>query len=137
MVRRWRLAVFGVFTGGLVAAAGIGAGRTWSAVLLLIFFLGYAFVLSPLFYPRESADDGRPVIYWRPGCRYCLRMRARLGPDAAKLRWVDIWKDPEAAGTVRRITGGDETVPTLVIAGQCHVNPEPSWVRKQLAAAVP
>ncbi|GAA4928056.1 glutaredoxin family protein [Actinoplanes utahensis] len=137
MMRRWRLAVLAALCGLLVAAVRFSDGAPGSATLLLALFLGYAFVLSPLIFPRASADDGRPVVYWRPGCRFCLQMRARLGPDAARLRWVDIWADPSAAATVREITGGDETVPTVVIGGRAHVNPDPSWLRGQLTPAAP
>lgn len=38
---------------------------------------------------------------------------------------IDIWRDPEAAATVREITGGDETVPTVRIGHRTFVNPRP------------
>ena len=125
----------------LIAAVKIRDDETGTAAVVLAVFLGLAFLLSPRAFPpsltaaraRElSAVDGRPVVYWRPGCQYCLRLRARLGPDAARLHWVDIWLDPEGAAAVREITGGDETVPTVVLAGQGFVNPDPSWLRDQL-----
>lgn len=80
------------------------------------------------------ADD-RPIVYWRPGCVFCLRLRVRLGAEASRLHWIDIWQDPAAAAAVREITGGDETVPTVVIGGQGHVNPDPSWLRDQIVPA--
>jgi hypothetical protein len=43
---------------------------------------------------RRSAVDGRPVVFWRPGCKYCLRLRIRLGRSARQLHWVNIWRDP-------------------------------------------
>ncbi|GAA0423554.1 membrane protein [Actinoplanes capillaceus] len=139
MVRRWSLALLTALCGVLIAAVKIGDGAPGSAGLLLAVFLVFAFVLSPLAFPRTSggAGDDRPVVYWRPGCPYCLRLRARLGPEAARLRWVDIWQDPDAAAAVREITGGDETVPTVVIGGRGHVNPDPSWLREQIAPATP
>ncbi len=36
---------------------------------------------------------------------------------------VNIWEDPTAAATVRGLTGGNETVPTVRVAGQVLVNP--------------
>src|SRR4051812_12930351 len=74
---------------------------------------------SPLPFPRavpatEAGRGGRPIIYWRPGCQFCLRLRIRLGADAGRARWVNIWADEAGAAAVREITGGDETVPTVV-----------------------
>jgi glutaredoxin len=82
---------------------------------------------------RRSAADGRPVIYWRPGCAYCMRMRLRLGRNARRLYWVDIWRDPAGAAAVRAVNDGDETVPTVFVGGRAHVNPDPAWVREQLS----
>jgi len=35
----------------------------------------------------------------------------------------DIWSDPDAAARVRAATGGDETVPTVVVGERALVNP--------------
>ncbi|WP_433791205.1 glutaredoxin family protein [Actinoplanes sp. CA-252034] len=137
MVRRWSVAALAALCGVLIAAARFGDGAPGTAALLLALFLVLAFVLSPLVFPRAAAADDRPVVYWRPGCVFCLRLRARLGPDADRLRWVDIWQDPSAAAAVREITGGDETVPTVVIGGRGHVNPDPSWLRDQIVPTTP
>lgn len=137
MLRRWSLAGLTATLGVLIAVVKTGDGAPGTAALLLAVFLGLAVVLSPLAFPRPAPVDNRPVVYWRPGCVYCLRLRARLGPDAGRLNWIDIWQDPAAAATVREITGGDEIVPTVVIGGQAHVNPDPSWIRDQVAPAAP
>ncbi|WP_430780086.1 glutaredoxin family protein [Actinoplanes sp. G11-F43] len=137
MLRRWSLAGLTATLGVLIAVVKTGDGAPGTAALLLAVFLGLAVVLSPMAFPRPEPVDNRPVVYWRPGCVFCLRLRARLGPDAARLNWVDIWQDPAAAATVREITGGDEIVPTVVIGGQAHVNPDPSWLRDQVAPAAP
>jgi glutaredoxin len=81
---------------------------------------------------RRSAVDGRPVVFWRPGCKYCIRLRIRLGRSARQLHWVSIWRDPAGAAAVRAANDGNETVPTVVVAGQPHTNPDPDWVREQL-----
>lgn len=39
---------------------------------------------------------------------------------------IDIWQDQKAAATVREITGGDETVPTVRIGHRTFVNPRPA-----------
>ncbi|MGW5284898.1 glutaredoxin domain-containing protein [Streptomyces collinus] len=128
---------------GVVVAAGeFAGGRSGAGVLLLVVFVLLAGVNSPLVFPRSvgalearerSAADGRPVVYWRPGCTYCLRLRLRLGRSARQLHWVDIWRDPAGAAAVRAANDGNETVPTVVVAGRPHTNPDPAWVRAQLS----
>lgn len=85
-----------------------------AAVLLLVFVL-LAGVNSPLVFPRSigaleaqhrSAVDGRPVVFWRPGCKYCIRPRIRLGRRAGQVHWVDIWRDPVAGAAVRAANDG-------------------------------
>jgi len=58
-----------------------------------------------------------PVIevLWRPGCPYCSRLRRELARAGVVTVEHDIWADPGAAARVRAATGGDETVPTLVL----------------------
>ena len=81
---------------------------------------------------RAAAQDG-VAIYWRPGCPFCLALRARIGKYADRAVWVDIWEDPEGAAYVRSVNQGNETVPTVVINGEPHTNPSPGAVRKVLA----
>jgi glutaredoxin len=47
---------------------------------------------------------------------------------------VNIWEDPAGAPTVWSITGGDETVPTVVIGDTAMVNPSPRRVVSELRA---
>ncbi|MEV8589963.1 glutaredoxin domain-containing protein [Streptomyces sp. NPDC051180] len=141
MTRVWILPVLLLLTGVLAAAGRAADGAPGGAALLLLLFAALAAATSPLVFPRSigaaearrrSAADGRPVVYWRPGCAYCLRLRARLGVRGRRAHWVDIWRDPEGAAAVREATGGDETVPTVVVAGRAYVNPAPGWVRERL-----
>ncbi|HEY0000300.1 MAG TPA: glutaredoxin domain-containing protein [Actinoplanes sp.] len=130
MVRRW-----GPSIALLVGACAFAAfGRFLSAAL----FLFAAFLLSPRAFPSSvtdaqaraaSARDGRPIVYWRPGCPFCLRLRVTVGRNAGRLHWVDIWADPAGAASVRGVTGGDETVPTVVTTSGSYVNPSPDVVR--------
>ncbi|RAY11292.1 hypothetical protein DPM19_31590 [Actinomadura craniellae] len=112
----------------------------WAAAWLVPYVL-VAGLLSPLVFPRSrtqaeaerrSAVDGRPIVYWRPGCKFCLRLRLKLGRNARLVHWVDIWRDPAGAAVVRGIADGNETVPTVVVAGEGRVNPDPAWLRSQL-----
>ena len=81
------------------------------------------------------ADLGEGVtIYWRDGCPFCLRLRRAVRRNAGRATWVDIWADPDAAAFVRTTNeGGDEVVPTVVIDGIAHTNPQPRLVNDALA----
>ncbi|NHI09300.1 integral membrane protein [Streptomyces sp. KO7888] len=133
----------------LVAGAGAATGpfvegRIGTGIVLLLVFVVLAVLTSPVVFPRSvgaveaqrrSAVDGRPVVFWRPGCAYCMRLRIRLGRKARRLYWVDIWRDEDGAELVRGVNDGNETVPTLLVAGRAHTNPDPAWVREQVASS--
>lgn len=71
-----------------------------------------------------TVTDTSPVIvYWRPGCPYCAGLRRRLCQLGIRTTEVNIWADPTGAAAVRGYAGGNETVPTVVIAGTAMVNP--------------
>ncbi|MFE3524975.1 glutaredoxin domain-containing protein [Streptomyces sp. NPDC059161] len=142
MMRAWILPVLLVLYGSVLAAGLIFMGTPGAAAAVLLVFILLAGVHSPLMFPRpigaleaqrRSAIDGRPVVFWRPGCKYCVRLRIRLGRSARQVHWVDIWRDPAGAAEVRAANDGDETVPTVIVAGQPYTNPDPAWVRKQLS----
>lgn len=141
MTRVWFLPLLLVVGGSAVATALFLDGSPGAAAALLLVFVLLAGVNSPLIFPRSigaleaqrrSAADGRPIVYWRPGCPYCMRLRIRLGRDARQAYWVDIWRDPAGAAAVRAVNDGNETVPTVVVAGQPHTNPDPEWARAHL-----
>ncbi|MEV7108420.1 glutaredoxin domain-containing protein [Streptomyces atroolivaceus] len=141
MTRIWILPLSLAVCGSLVAAAQFVKGSIGAGVAFLLLSVLLAGLNSPLAFPgstgaaeaqRRSAVDGRPIVYWRVGCTYCLRLRLRLGRSARRMHWVDIWRDPAGAAAVREVNDGNETVPTVVVAGRPHVNPDPRWVRAQL-----
>ncbi|NED15573.1 hypothetical protein G3I33_29360 [Streptomyces sp. SID9124] len=144
MMRAWLLPTLFLAAGTALAAWSFAQGSTGEGAFRLVAFALLAVLNSPLVFPRSisaaearrrSAADGRPIVFWRPGCAYCLRLRFRLRRRARRLHWVDIWRDPEAAAQVRAANDGNETVPTVVVAGTPHTNPDPAWVREQLAQA--
>ncbi|MFF5181894.1 glutaredoxin domain-containing protein [Micromonospora sp. NPDC000316] len=144
MVRRWSLAIMMAACGVLVAASQLADGLPVVGGAELLIFLALALLLSPWVFPRSvdaaeaqraSAADGRPIVYWRPGCRYCLRLRFSLGRLAERAHWVDIWRDPAGAAAVRAVAGGNETVPTVVLGGQAVVNPDRAWLREQFRSS--
>jgi mycoredoxin len=81
------------------------------------------------------------VVYRRPGCPYCARLRRVLKRHGIVHREVDIWGDPEAAAFVRSVADGNETVPTVVLktAGSSRhwVNPTPRKLIATVAADAP
>ncbi|GAA1500949.1 hypothetical protein GCM10009760_63270 [Kitasatospora kazusensis] len=79
-----------------------------------------------------SEDRDGMVVYWRPGCPYCMRLRLQLRFTRLRYSLVNIWKDPDAAAFVRSVADGNETVPTVTVAGRAMVNPS----RHQVLAAV-
>jgi mycoredoxin len=144
MMRAWIWPLLLMLGGSATATGLIFRGSPGAATALLLVFVLLAGVNSPLMFPRSigaleaqrrSAVDGRPVVFWRPGCTYCLRLRIRLGRSARQLHWVDIWRDSAGAAAVRAVNDGNETVPTVVVAGQSHTNPDPEWVREQLSSS--
>jgi glutaredoxin len=79
------------------------------------------------------------VIYWRPDCVFCLNLLLRLRRTRLRCRKVDIRQDPGAKAFVRSVADGNETVPTVVVAGRALVNPTkrqvlgavvPAWIRR-------
>jgi hypothetical protein len=66
-------------------------------------------------------------------------MMLRLGLRRARVRaeWINIWDDPAAAAEVRDITGGDETVPTVVVGTQAMVNSSAQQVIAAVRAGQP
>ena len=129
-----------VFTGTAVLWFALNRGDGGLGSLIVPGILGgVALASSPLLKRRSVSHDAAlvtdraVVIYHRPGCSFCIRMKAMLGTVGRNAVWVDIWDDDEAAAFVRSLNDGNETVPTVVIDGKPHTNPSPSLVRKALA----
>jgi len=72
---------------------------------------------------HAAGDPGGIVVYWRPGCGFCASLRRQLRRAGVATVERDIWSDPEAAAFVRRHARGNETVPTVDVAGTVLVNP--------------
>jgi mycoredoxin len=74
------------------------------------------------------------VVYTRPGCPYCFMLRRRLRRRGVPFTEINIWEDPAAAAAVRAVADGNETVPTVHVAGQWLVNPRAARVAKLAGA---
>lgn len=82
-------------------------------------------------------DDVTPesvaiVVYRRAGCGFCASLRRQLRRAGVATVERDIWADEDAAAFVRCHAGGNETVPTVDVAGTVLVNPS---ARQVLAVA--
>jgi mycoredoxin len=75
------------------------------------------------------------TVYTRPGCPYCFLLRRALRRRRVIFDEVNIWQDPQAAAAVRAVADGNETVPTVHVAGQWLVNPRAAHVERLAAAA--
>ncbi|WP_298584069.1 glutaredoxin domain-containing protein [uncultured Kocuria sp.] len=131
-VRSWWLAALVLLVTGAAVVVRLGRGELGEAGIAVLAGAAGVAVCSPLVFPRRGADPDAVTVYYRPGCGYCLRLRASLGSRARRARWVDIWADPDAAAYVRSVNGGDATVPTVVLDGVPHTNPSPATVRAAL-----
>lgn len=85
---------------------------------------------------NEAPEGAKPVIvYHRPGCTHCGRLKLALLGVKDRAYWVDIWDDPDAAAFVRSVNAGYETVPTVVLDGVAQTNPPSGLVRSALVEA--
>ena len=73
------------------------------------------------------------AIYWRPNCPFTARLRLAVRSRRDRARWVNIWEDDAGRAFVAGINHGNETVPTVVIDGIPHTNPDPSVVKAALS----
>src|SRR5689334_11203554 len=106
MARRWGLSIGLVLLAAFAGVTSLAGGNVGSGVAFFVVLVILAAIASPRAFPRSvsdaeararSAEDGRPIVYWRPGCPFCVRLRASLGRRANRLHWVDIWADPAGA----------------------------------------
>jgi mycoredoxin len=70
------------------------------------------------------------TVYTRPGCPYCYLLRLGLRRRSLLFTEINIWTDPDAAAIVRAAADGNETVPTVLVAGQWLVNPRAAQVER-------
>ncbi|MFD7430528.1 glutaredoxin domain-containing protein [Streptomyces sp. NPDC059818] len=84
-----------------------------------------------------AEDRAGVVVYWRPGCPYCMNLRLRLRFSKLEYTEVNIRRDPEAAAFVRSVADGNETVPTVTVGGKAMVNPSKGQVMEAVRAQAP
>ena len=76
------------------------------------------------------------LLYGRPGCPMLPPVRALLDEAGGEYVYRDIRQDAEAAVKLRELTGGYESVPTVVLpGGRVLVEPGVTALRRALAEA--
>lgn len=136
---RWGSALALLVAGVALAVQGVRSGDMSFIVVCFTSFV-FAWWLSPLngrggarHAEVDAAREHYPVvIYWRPGCVYCMRLRGALGKAKDRATWISIWADEDAAAFVRSVNDGNETVPTVRIGEAVHTNPDPEIVKAAL-----
>ncbi|MFJ2891858.1 glutaredoxin domain-containing protein [Streptomyces sp. NPDC087305] len=84
-----------------------------------------------------SEESGGVVVYWRPRCPYCIKLLTQLRFTQLEFTKVNIWKHPDAAAFVRSVADGNETVPTVTVAGRAMVNPSKGELLEAVRAYAP
>jgi mycoredoxin len=135
--RQWVIAAVAAVAG----FALVNFGNIASSIVIMVLVVVFLLVLTtPVLYPRSVSDDASrvaateksvPLIYWRPGCIFCLRLRVALLLRGKKAVWTNIRADAAAAARVRSVNDGNETVPTVFVGTEHRTNPSPSWVAQQ------
>ena len=117
------------------------SGNRVVGAVVIVLTLAAGLLVSPLLFPRgpawataeqQARTRGVPLILWKPGCGYCVRLRLALGTAGSRAVWSDISTDPDAAAATRELNDGNETTPTVITDDGTRTNPDPSWVKDRL-----
>lgn len=84
-----------------------------------------------------AGSDVTIDLYWRPGCGFCSMLRRGLAKRGIDTVDHNIWDSAADADIVRQHSRGNETVPTVVIAGIGLVNPTVGQVEALVAEHAP
>ncbi len=76
-----------------------------------------------------------PVVYFKPGCPFGIRLRTALTLHRVPHRSVRFRDDEEGAARVRDVNAGNEISPTVHIAGSWLINPAWREVRDMTLVA--
>jgi glutaredoxin len=93
--------------------------------------------------PEGLGGDEAVTVLWRPGCPFCALLLRGLQRTGLRFDRIDIWEAPDAAAWVRVVADGNETVPTVRIAGRdphqavALVNPSVTQVLDLVARIAP
>lgn len=77
-----------------------------------------------------------PVVYFKPGCPFAIRLRASLSLHRVPHVAVQFRHDEEGAARVRDVNDGNEISPTVHVAGRWLTNPGWRQVRDATSSEV-
>lgn len=83
---------------------------------------------------QAAAGDGDVILYWRPGCTHCDRLKLGLGRARHDVTWVDVCRDSDAAAFVATHHEGSQSVPTAVTGAGEMINATPASIKAHLAS---
>ena len=141
MIARWWPSVFVALAGVVFLVGELVASRRLVGIVAGVALLAFAWLLSPALFPgsadldvarRRAAEGDAPVIFWKPGCSYCILLRVMVGPAGRRASWVDSSVDEQARAVVRSVNAGDHTTPTVMFGEDTRTNPDAAWVRSLL-----
>lgn len=135
---RWWPSVFLAVAAVVFFVGETVGGDLWVGIVAGVALLVVAWLISPALFPpsadldtaRRRAEEGQaPLVFWKPGCTYCILMRVRVGATGSMVSWVDSSVDAEARAVVRSLNGGNHTTPTVMFLDESRTNPDAAWVR--------
>ncbi len=65
----------------------------------------------------------QPIVYYRPGCPFGIRLRTALTVHQVPHTSVRFRDDEEGAARVRAVNDGNEISPTVLVNGEWLTNP--------------
>ncbi len=146
---RWKPALV---NGGSALAVGVlgwlAEGRLSPLIVLAVAIaIGWGWWVSPLRRAQPHTDHAEAmaqarsrqlIVYWRPGCTWCLKLWRALEPDERdQVLWVNVMADAEAAHWIRRFHDGDMVTPTVVTGNGRQVAATAEQIRARVAQARP
>lgn len=143
LVRPWFAAARWLLAGGVLGAAAVAVGQGPVALIIACAFLFAALQASPLRRGRHAshrralakaeADD--VIVYWRPDCTHCEKLRDDLGRMAGDITWVDVTSDERAAEHVASLRDGEVVTPTAVTGVGAQLVATAHWIASHLGRA--
>lgn len=113
MIAGTRLQQVGMIVAGLVLA-GYAVTYRWAVRVRSRPFAG----------AQAHVEGGGVVVFWRPGCRYCMTLIKTLTPEErGRVHWVNIWQEPEAAAALEALHARRD--------GRPHQAVPTAWTRRR------
>ena len=124
-IERWIPALTLLTVGGILAQAAVEDSGLNPGLIALLAILPIvaAWWVSPLrrgphidhAQAQAQARDDDLVVYWKPGCSYCIRLLRGLNRlERSRVLWVNVWKDNDAARFVADRNDGNILTPTVL-----------------------